>query len=204
MAQGPTVFVVDDDAAVRKSFEWLVDSVDLSIETFDSALAFLEAYDPERPGCLELDVRMPGMNGNQLQEKLNAGGVAIPVIMVTGYGDVPTAVRSMKGGAIDFIEKPFNDQTMLERIKLALERDAKIRRDRGFREQAKSCLRSLTPRETEVMDLVTKGRSNKEVARDLGISPKTVEVHRANVMIKMQAQSLPHLVKIAELCATDR
>lgn len=203
MTGEPTVFVVDDDDAVRKSFQWLVESVGLGIETFDSAQAFLEAYDPARPGCLVLDVRMPGMTGNQLQEKLNAEAVEIPVIMVTGYGDVPTAVHSMKSGAVDFIEKPFNDQTMLERIKLALDRDARMRRDRELRDRAKSCLRSLTPRESEVMDLVTKGRSNKEVARDLGISPKTVEVHRANMMIKMQAQSLAHLVKIADLCAAD-
>ena len=197
----PTVFVVDDDAAVRQSFEWLVGSVGLKTETYASARAFLEGYDPARPGCLVLDVRMPGMSGLELQERLAAQGITLPVIVVSGYGDVPTAVRVMKQGAVDFIEKPFSDQAMLDRIQASIERDLKARKDAAERASARSNRDTLTRREAEVMDLVILGRSNKEIARDLAISPKTVEVHRANVMKKMQADSLADLVRLAERTA---
>jgi len=196
----PTVFVVDDDSAVRKSFHWLVESIGLEIESFSSGQEFLEKHDASRPGCLVLDVRMPGMSGIELQETLAAKGIQIPIIIVTGYGDVPTAVRAMKKGAVDFIEKPFNDQEMLDRIQVAIERDAKIRREQTLREQLAERLTALTPREKLVMSLVVDGLSNKEIARDLGISPRTIEVHRAKVMEKMQAGSLAELVRFAGLC----
>ncbi len=198
MSSEPTVFVVDDDSEVRETLKWLVESVGLKIETFASAQDFLNAYDPKRPGCLVTDVRMPGMSGIELQAKLMAAEVTLPIIVVSGYADVPTAVRSMKGGAIDFVEKPFNEQMMLERIQLSILEDARLRQKRAQRERARARLQSLTPRERQVMDLVILGRSNKQIARELDISPKTVEVHRSNVMAKMKAQSLAELVTIAE------
>ena len=198
MSSEPTVFVVDDDSEVRETLKWLVESVGLKIETFASAQEFLNAYDRNRPGCLVTDVRMPGMSGIELQAKLMAEEVTLPIIVVSGYADVPTAVRSMKGGAIDFVEKPFNEQMMLERIQLSILEDARLRQKRAQRERARARLNSLTPRERQVMDLVIKGKSNKQIARDLDISPKTVEVHRSNVMAKMEAHSLAELVTIAE------
>lgn len=199
----PTVFVVDDDAAVRQSFEWLVGSVGLRTETYASARDFLDAYDPARPGCLVLDVRMPGMSGLELQERLAADGVTLPVIVVSGYGDVPTAVRVMKHGAVDFIEKPFSDQAMLDRIQASIERDLEARRADAKRASARSNRDRLTRREAEVMDLVIAGQSNKQIARALAISPKTVEVHRAKVMKKMQADSLAELVRLATRAASS-
>ena len=197
----PTVFVVDDDAAVRRSFEWLVGSVGLRTETFDSAQAFLKAYDPARPGCLVMDVRMPGMSGLELQERLLAEGITLPIIVVSGFGDVPTAVRVMKQGAVDFVEKPFSDQAMLDRIQASIEHDLRTREADAERAGARNDLANLTRRETEVMESVIAGRSNKEIARALHISPKTVEVHRANVMKKMRADSLADLVRLAERAA---
>ncbi len=202
MSSEPTVFVVDDDSEVRDTLKWLVESVGLNIETFASAQDFLNAYDPNRPGCLVTDVRMPGMSGIELQEKLMAEEVTLPIIVVSGYADVPTAVRSMKGGAIDFVEKPFNEQMMLERIQLSILEDARLRQKRAQRERAQARLKSLTPREHQVMDLVILGKSNKQIARELDISPKTVEVHRSHVMAKMEAHSLAELVVIAERIAS--
>ncbi len=174
-----------------------MESVGLKIETFASAQEFLNAYDPSRPGCLVTDVRMPGMSGIELQSKLAADEVTLPIIVVSGYADVPTAVRSMKRGAIDFVEKPFDEQMMLERIQLSILEDARLRQERAARERTIGRLKSLTPRERQVMDLVILGKSNKEIARALDISPKTVEVHRSHVMVKMQADSLAELVRIA-------
>jgi len=200
----PTVFVVDDDSEVRDTLQWLVESVGLNIETFASAQEFLNAYDPKRPGCLVTDVRMPGMSGIELQAKLMAEEVTLPIIIVSGYADVPTAVRSMKGGAIDFVEKPFNEQMMLERIQLSILEDARLRQKRAQGERAQARLQSLTPREHQVMDLVILGKSNKEIARELDISPKTVEVHRSHVMAKMEAHSLAELVVISERIASTK
>ena len=197
----PTVFVVDDDAAVRQSFEWLVGSVGLRTETFESAQAFLMAYDPARPGCLVLDVRMPGMSGLELQERLLAEGITLPIIVVSGYGDVPTAVRVLKQGAVDFVEKPFSDQAMLDRIQASIEHDQRTREAQAERAGVRDSRASLTRRETEVMESVIAGSANKEIARALQISPKTVEVHRANVMQKMRADSLADLVRLAERAA---
>jgi len=200
----PTVFVVDDDSGVRDTLRWLVESIGLKIETFASAQEFLNAYDPSRPGCLVTDVRMPGMSGIELQSKLAAEEVTLPIIVVSGYADVPTAVRSMKRGAIDFVEKPFDEQMMLERIQLSILEDARLRQERAARERTMARLESLTRRERQVMDLVILGKSNKEVARALDISPKTVEVHRSHVMVKMQAESLAELVRIAGSCTISK
>ncbi len=198
MLPKPTVYVVDDDPAVRSSFKWLMESVGLEIEACSSAKAFLDRYDPSRPGCLVLDVRMPEMSGLELQDLMVAKGITVPLIMVTGFGDVPTAVRSLKKGAIDFVEKPYNDQVMLERINCAIERDFQRRSDLELQKSAQDRLEHLTPREREVMDLVSVGKSNKAIAYELDISPKTVEVHRAKVMRKMKVQSVAELVLIME------
>lgn len=193
-ADRPVVFVVDDDDSVRNSLRWLLESVDLAVETYATAEAFLEAYDRARPGCLVLDIRMPGMSGLDLHEKLQAGALALPVIIITGHADVPMAVRAMKAGAFDFIEKPFNDQVLLERIQDGIARDQEARRAEARRTEVAARVGELTPREREVMDGVVAGRSNKEMASDMGLSVKTVEAHRARVMEKMRAESLSYLV----------
>ncbi len=195
----PTVFVVDDDQAMRDSLRWLIESVGLAVECHDSAESFLESYYPGRAGCLLLDVRMPGMSGLELQEYLNRHEIDIPVIVITGHGDVPMSVRAMKQGAIDFIEKPFNDELLLEAIRRALSLDASRREKNALRAELVARLSTLTPREHEVMEMVTAGKSNKEIAAALGVSAKTVEAHRAKVMDKMQAGSLAELVRMAML-----
>ncbi len=192
-----TVFVVDDDQAMRSSLQWLIESVGLAVESFASADEFLTSYYPGRAGCLLLDVRMPGMSGLELQEYLNAHEIKIPVIIITGHGDVHMAVRAMKRGAIDFIEKPFNDEVLLDAIRNALNLDERRRGYQAERAELAARLAQLTPREHEVMDMVTEGKSNKEIAKTLGVSAKTVEAHRARVMEKMQAGSLAELVRMA-------
>lgn len=193
----PTVFVVDDDQAMRNSLKWLIESVGVPVESFASAAAFLESYYPGRSGCLLLDVRMPGMSGLELQEYLREHEISIPVIIITGHGDVPMAVRAMKGGAIDFIEKPFNDEVLLDAIRTALAMDEQQRDRQSEKADITACYATLTPRESEVMEMVTDGKSNKEIANLLGVSAKTVEAHRARVMEKMQAGSLAELVRMA-------
>jgi FixJ family two-component response regulator len=194
MSDDPTVFVVDDDRAVRKSLRWLLESVDLKVETFESAREFLEKYEPHRPGCVVLDVRMPGMSGLELQDHLRSAGIDIPVIIITGYGDIPMAVRAMKAGAIDFIEKPVCDQVLLEHIHDALEVDQKRRQVRTNSREVVERLQSLTRREAEVMEYVVQGLSSKEIAKELDVSFKTIEAHRAKIMKKMDAKSVPHLI----------
>ncbi len=191
----PTVFVVDDDEAMRSSLQWLIESVGLAVECYASAEAFLDAYYPGRSGCLLLDVRMPGMGGLELQEYLRRHEITIPVIIITGHGDVPMSVRAMKEGAIDFIEKPFNDELLLDAIRNAV--DERQRQEQTQRAELAACLALLTPREHEVMDMVTAGKSNKEIASALGVSAKTVEAHRAKVMDKMKASSLAELVRMS-------
>jgi two-component system response regulator FixJ len=191
-----TVFVVDDDPAVRHSLAWLIESVGLRVKTYPSAQSFLDAYDDDQHGCLVLDVRMPGMSGVDLQEQLVTMDVAIPVIFVTGHGDVPMAVRAMKRGALDFIEKPFNNQELLDRIHQAIQRDASQRKERAQRAELCARTASLTPREREVMDKVVAGKANKAMARELGVSVKTIEAHRARLMEKMRARSVSELVQI--------
>ena len=191
-----TVFIIDDDRSVRTSLAWLVESVDLAAESFESAAAFLEVFDPGRPGCIICDVRMPGMSGLDLQEKLRASGSQMPMIIITGYGDVPSAVRAMKAGAVDYLEKPVTDQVLLDHVVRAIERDALARRERAKHAGIEERLGRLTRREHEVMSLVIEGNSNKEIAVILGVSVKTVEAHRTQVMRKTQARSGPHLVRM--------
>ncbi len=193
----PTVFIVDDDQAVARSLRWLIESVRLKVETFPSAQAFLDGYDATSSGCLVLDVRMPGMSGLDLQELLVAQRIHVPIIFITGHGDVQMAVRAVQAGAFDFVEKPFNDQDLLDRIQKAIARDADQRSKDAQRAQLRALFASLTPREREVLDLVVEGMSNKAIANSLGLSAKTVEVHRAKVMDKMHARSISDLVKMA-------
>jgi len=193
----PTVFVVDDDQASRDSLRWLIESVGLRVETFASARELLDNYNPDRSGCMVLDVRMPGMSGLDLFDRLAARRIAPPTIIITGHGDVPMAVRALKAGVIDFIEKPFNDQVLLDCIQRALERDTEHRHQQTRREATSAKLALLTPREREVMDMLVAGLHNRDIAARLGISIKTVEAHRAKVMDKMQADSMSDLVRMA-------
>jgi RNA polymerase sigma factor (sigma-70 family) len=197
MSTTPTVFIVDDDPAMRQSLRWLTESVGLQVETFDTAEAFLDTYSPERPGCLVLDVRMPGMSGLDLQTTLVERNVSIPVIIVTGHGEVQSAVRAMKNGAVNFIEKPFSDQDLLDAVRHALDQDAQTRDSADARRQVADRFALLTPRERQVLLLVVNGRANKQIAAELEISQKTVEVHRSHVMQKLQAQSVAELVHMS-------
>jgi FixJ family two-component response regulator len=183
----PTIFVVDDEQPVRDSLRWLLEPLQFHIETYASARDFLSAYDPARPGCLVLDVRMPRMSGLELQEELNARQIRIPIIIITGHGDVPMAVRAMKAGAVDFVEKPFNEQTLLERIQHALDTDARERREEVERQAVLERIGALTSRERDVLTRVVAGKSNKLVAAELSVSTKTVEAHRHNIMQKLGA-----------------
>jgi FixJ family two-component response regulator len=191
----PTVFIVDDDPGVLDAIQLLMRSVGLLSRTFPSATAFLAAYEPEVPGCLVLDLRMPWMSGTELQGRLLEMGSRLPIIFVTAHGDIPTAVEAVKAGAVDFIQKPFSDQKLLDKVHQALALDARGREERVRREQERARLASLTPREREVMALVVEGRHNKAIAQELGISLRTVESHRGRVMAKMEAASVPALVQ---------
>jgi two-component system response regulator FixJ len=194
--RSPVVFIVDDDEAVRSSLRLLLKSVGLVPTALGSAREFLDKYDPAQPGCLVLDVRMPGMSGIELQETLNRQGAVIPVIFITGHGDVPMAVEAMQAGAFDFLQKPFRDQDLIDRIQRALEKDRASRSELNERSLIRERLESLTPREREVLTLVTSGKPNKIMAADLGVSQRTVEIHRARVMEKMSASSLAQLVRM--------
>ncbi|MES9904465.1 MAG: response regulator [Sedimenticola sp.] len=197
MNNNATVFVVDDDQAMRSSLKWLIETVGMKVEVFDSADEFIRSYYPGRAGCLLLDVRMPGMSGLELQEYFVEQQIQIPIIIITGHGDVPMAVRAMKVGAVDFIEKPFNDELLLDSIRNALTIDVERRSQQAERAEIATRLAHLTPREHEVMEMVTSGRANKDIATTLGVSAKTVEAHRSRVMEKMEAESLADLVKMA-------
>ena len=192
----PTIFIVDDDAGVREYLRWLIDSVGLNVETFPSARAFLDAYDPARSGCLLLDLRMPGMNGLELQSEIATLHITIPIIMMTGYAEVPTAVRAMKNGAVDFIQKPFGDQALLDRIQEALAVDRRARQSQTDKAPITARLDRLTPRQREVLDGLLAGKPSKIIASELGISQKTVDVHRSRLMRTMGAQSLPDLFRL--------
>jgi len=192
----PTVFIVDDDDAVRDSLRLLFKSLGLPTLGFGSADDFLAAYDPDLPGCLVLDVRMPNMSGLELQRKLSLRGAMIPVIFISGHGDIPMAVEAMQYGAFDFLQKPFRAQELLDRVQRAIERDAENRAAVHAIETVRERLRALTPREREVLDLVVHGRANKAIAGELGVSQRTVEIHRAHVMEKMEARSLAQLVRM--------
>lgn len=191
-----TVFIVDDDAAVRTAMHLLLRSVGLFVETFASADDFLAQYDRNRPGCLVLDIRMPGLSGLELQERLLALGSSIPIIFITGHADVPMAVEAMQKGAFDFIEKPVRDQDLLGRISEALSVDRRNRSRQETLSEIDERLSRLTKREREVMELVVAGKANKVIAWELGTSQRTVEIHRARVMDKMQARSLAELVRM--------
>ena len=191
-----TVFVVDDDRAVRESLALLVQSVGLEVETFAGAGEFLDAYRPDRRGCLITDIRMPGMSGLELQERLTEDGYHIPVIVLTGFGDVPAAVRALKGGAVDFVEKPFNPQALLDLVQQALVRDTELREQAAREADLAERMALLTPREREIMALIVAGKANKVIAIDLSISERTVELHRGRIMRKMQARSVAELMRI--------
>lgn len=192
----PTVFVVDDDEPVRDAIGMLLDTVDIPHESFDSGTAFVDGYTRQRTGCLVLDIRMPGMSGLELQDHLIASNDPLPIIFITGHGDIPMAVEAMKKGAMDFIRKPFRDQELLDRIHEALNRDAANREHHADLEAVRGRAVTLTPRETEVFARVAEGQANKVVAIDLEISERTVEIHRSQVMQKMTARNLADLVKM--------
>lgn len=193
----PTVFIVDDDDAVRQALRMLMRSVQLPVEAFPSAQSFLDVYTPTRPGCLVLDVRMPRMSGIELQERLRQLDSALPIIFMTGHGDVPMAVQAMQSGAFDFIEKPFRDQDIIDRVHLALDHDREQREQALRRREIVGRWESLTNREREIMERIVAGDANKVIAADLQMSQRTVEIHRGRVMEKMNAESLAHLVRMA-------
>ena len=199
----PTVFIVDDDQAVRDSLRWLIESVEHKVRTFKNAREFLASSAAHHPGCLVLDVRMPGMSGIELQSTLRHRGIELPIIIVTGHGDVPMAVRTMKAGALDFIQKPFNDQILLDCIEKALNQDAEHRRSQRHIGTIRTRYEELTPRERQVMERVVAGYANKVIAYELGVSMKTVEAHRGRIMRKMNARSLSALVKMAQSVEED-
>ena len=193
-----TVFVVDDDTSVRTALKRLIQSLGLKVETFDSAQAFLEHGPHDGPACLVLDVRMPGMSGIELQHRLTRAGLGMPIIFITGHGNIPMSVQAMKAGAVDFIEKPFEDQKLIDAVHIAIQKNKKFRTEHAEIKDLQRRVDSLTPREHEVFILVVSGMLNKQIAFDLGMSEKTVKVHRARVMDKMKAKSLADLVRMAE------
>lgn len=197
MPEQSTVFIIDDDEAVRDSLSWLMKSVGIPAQSYESAGAFLDADNIGRPGCLLLDIRMPGMNGLELQNMLSEQGFRQPIIIISGHADVPMAVRALKAGAFDFIEKPFNDELLLDLVQRALEQDREQRESMAEVDEWRARFDLLTPREREVLDLVVEGASNKQISNELGVSLKTVEAHRARVMDKLEAESLSHLVRMA-------
>jgi FixJ family two-component response regulator len=190
------VYLVDDDAAVRAGFTALFRSVGLPVRSFDSAESFLEGVEPDAEGCLLLDVRMPGMSGLELQERLRDRGVALPIVLISAHADVPMAVRAMKTGAVDFLEKPVNEQELLERVQACLRTAHRLREEADSTAAARARLEGLTPREREVVELLVEGESSKVIAARLDISPRTVDVHRSHIMEKLGVKSVAELVAI--------
>lgn len=193
-----TVFVIDDDEAVRVALSRLVRSAGLQVLCFDSAQEFLDFHPPDSPSCILLDVRLSGLSGLDLQQELLRRREEIPIVFITGHGDVPMSVRAMKAGAVNFLQKPFNDRELLASIEEALARHRRIRMEKARQAEVEERFSRLTPRERDVLQLVVAGLANKVIAAELGISEKTVKVHRGRVMEKMQADSLPELVRLAE------
>ena len=196
MSKDPVVYVVDDDQAMVESLSWIIESIGLKAKTYTRAQDFLDEYETEQHGCLLLDVRMPGMSGPELQTKLNALGASLPIIFISGHGDVPLAVRVMKAGAIDFLTKPCNDQVLLESINKALRVDKTNREKLQENAQAEAKFALLSPREVQVLQGIVAGKQNKLISAELKISLKTVEAHRASVMKKMSVKSVSELVKL--------
>src|SRR3990167_3011186 len=196
MSMDPIVYVVDDDQAMVESLSWIIESVGLRVKTYVRAQDFLDEYNPKQHGCILLDVRMPGMSGPELQAKLNELNATIPIIFISGHGDVPLAVRVMKAGAVDFLTKPFNDQILLESINKALRIDKINRNKQQENAQAEAKFALLSPREVQVLQGIVAGKQNKVISAELEISLKTVEAHRASVMKKMSVKSVPELVKL--------
>ncbi len=194
----PTVFIVDDDPAVLKSLSRLLRATRFTVVTFGSPQEFLEQHNPHIPGCLVLDVAMPGLNGLELQEALRVKGSAIPIIFLTGHGDIPMSVQAMKGGALDFLTKPVRDEDLLKAVEAALEKDRIERQSRAELDDIEKRLATLTPREREVLSHVVSGQLNKQIAYDLGTVEQTIKVHRARVMEKMKVNSMAELVRLTE------
>jgi two-component system, LuxR family, response regulator FixJ len=203
METDTTVFIVDDDPAVRQALTALVRSMRLQAEAYDSAQGFLDAFDPKRPGCMLLDVRMPGISGLGLLEEFKRDEIALPTIIMSAYGDVPMVVRAMKAGALNFLEKPCRDQQLWEAIQEAIKWDTAHRQETAMRSKALHSLEHITPGERDVLELLIEGKSNKTIAAELNLSVRTIEVRRAKLMKKMEAESLAELIRLALMASPD-